>query len=178
MTLTAPLPSGELVLDVQPDAVHWRHSRGGEGIEHVSITYRAQILSIVKSFSNARPRPDFYPWVSELNALRLAASVEPSDGRGFQIHIEGPDDTYLSIGCPVDLPGFAEVPRGFHVEYFSSGGEHIDVVYHSFRDAEGEGGGGRFLGFSSSDCCQWVPQFSKDGLASSPVFSIDPSLFH
>ncbi|WP_406384006.1 hypothetical protein OHU25_41085 [Streptomyces sp. NBC_00117] len=141
ITTTIPLPSGELALDVHPDAVHWRHSMGVGGIQHLSITDPAQILSIVKSFSNSEPRPDFYPWVSALDAFGLAASVEPSDGRGFQIHVEGPDGTYLLIGCPVDLPGFAEVPHGFHAEHFSSDGDHIDVVYHSFRDAEGEGEG-------------------------------------
>ncbi|MFE4674497.1 hypothetical protein [Streptomyces sp. NPDC056723] len=98
----------------------------------------AQIRSIVKNFSDAEPRPDIYPWVSALRAYGLVASVEPSDGRGYQIHVEGPDSSYLLVGCPVDLPGFTEVPDGFHVEHFSSDGDHIAVVYHSLPDAEGE----------------------------------------
>ena len=82
------------------------------------------------------PHPSTPGIVSAFRGTGLLASVEPSDGRGLQIHVPGPRGSYALLGCDVDLPSADEVLTALHLQLYDEGREFLDVVFHLCTDVD------------------------------------------
>ncbi|MFJ4680592.1 hypothetical protein [Kitasatospora sp. NPDC088783] len=78
---------------------------------------------------------ELHPTVARLVSAQrvkgLPSSIAPSDGRGLQIHIPGPNRTYALVGCDVDLPAADETPDAVHAQLHREDGEFLALVYHA-----------------------------------------------
>ncbi|MFJ5121906.1 hypothetical protein [Kitasatospora sp. NPDC088548] len=78
--------------------------------------------------------PDIHCALHALLTAGLPASIICADGGGYHIHVPGPGDTYLLIGCSESLPARDEPLTGYHAQLQSADGDFVSVVYDSFAD--------------------------------------------
>ncbi|MEY9842507.1 hypothetical protein [Streptacidiphilus sp. EB103A] len=84
---------------------------------------------------------ELHPSVTDALAALLArhvpATIESSDGCGYQFHIPAGGGTYILVGSPEGLPEADQEPTGYHAQLHTPDGDFIDVVYHSCTDDPG-----------------------------------------